>query len=321
MSECGSTILTIVLPVFKRIVSLIQIIGPILAIISITFYFIKLMINPEEKKIKKKIMNSCIALVFLFFIPLIVMIVMNIVSTRVDYLSCWNELSSDKKLPLTDSFMDDPDLNLDYDKGFLVDSNVYENGISRDSNSSNTINNNSSLREAYVASLMKISNQVADDVKNGISWKYSNQNVRSTFELAKNSSRVSNCALYIVWGLVDIGAIQPGQGFYKAYKDGKNYIVWRKDTEQTLTPLVDFIDGKGKTAKQMIADGEMIPGDIVLWYNHGHTNAYAGNNQFFEAGRVGSNGNGSMDNYYFKNLGPVSSGYYNSVVWKIIRLK
>ena len=53
----------------KELVKLIMIIGPILCICSIVYTFIKLMHNPDDKKVFARIKNSFIALGVLFFIP------------------------------------------------------------------------------------------------------------------------------------------------------------------------------------------------------------------------------------------------------------
>ena len=69
----------------------------------------------------------------------------------------------------------------------------------------------------------------------------------------------------------------------------------------------------------------MLPGDIVLW-NTQHTDVYAGNNKFYDAGRRGSiNGcyyNPKKPNCKFKSFGPgYNKDLYNYRVWKLLRLK
>lgn len=76
VKSCSELGFIIVVTVFKRVLSLIQIIGPILSIVSLAVIFVQHMINPENKKLKNRIKNSIIALVLLFFIPYIVNIVM-----------------------------------------------------------------------------------------------------------------------------------------------------------------------------------------------------------------------------------------------------
>lgn len=82
----GASIVFLV--IFKRIMTLIQIIAPILAIISLTILFIKMMQNPDDKKIPKKIKNSIIALFVVFMIPTIAKVVINIASNESKIANC-----------------------------------------------------------------------------------------------------------------------------------------------------------------------------------------------------------------------------------------
>ena len=54
---CTDAALANILSICKRVLKLIQIIGPILAIVSLAFILIKYVINPEDKKQKNKIKN------------------------------------------------------------------------------------------------------------------------------------------------------------------------------------------------------------------------------------------------------------------------
>ena len=74
VNECSSKELSSILTITKRVLNVIQIIGPILLIIAIIIHLIKLMSNPDDKKLLPKIRNSVIAALVLFFIPLMVYI-------------------------------------------------------------------------------------------------------------------------------------------------------------------------------------------------------------------------------------------------------
>ena len=56
-SECSSPVLAIILRVVKNLLSLIQIIAPLLLMIGATMHLIKMMQNPDEKKNFSKIRN------------------------------------------------------------------------------------------------------------------------------------------------------------------------------------------------------------------------------------------------------------------------
>lgn len=77
------------LNVFQNILKLIQIIGPILCIISLIILFINMMANPDDKKVMKKIINSVIALVIVFCVPLLVNVVVSLVDDGSNFKLCW----------------------------------------------------------------------------------------------------------------------------------------------------------------------------------------------------------------------------------------
>lgn len=90
IEACGSSAIANLLSITKTIVNLIQIIGPILALVALTACFIKLMTNPEEKKYKAGLKNSIIALVVLFLIPFLINLTMSLTDESFDLAKCWN---------------------------------------------------------------------------------------------------------------------------------------------------------------------------------------------------------------------------------------
>ena len=56
--SCNNAVLGVFLKVAKALISLIQIIGPLLAICSLVMTLVKMAHNPEDKKASKKIFNS-----------------------------------------------------------------------------------------------------------------------------------------------------------------------------------------------------------------------------------------------------------------------
>ena len=87
---CSSSILKITLGALKKILTVVQIIAPIILIVALISHFTKLMANPDDKKTKKKIMNSIIATAIIFFIPLLVNFVMGLMGENFNVSSCWN---------------------------------------------------------------------------------------------------------------------------------------------------------------------------------------------------------------------------------------
>lgn len=90
IDSCGNIGIANLLNITKTIVNLIQIIGPILAMVSLAVCFIKLMTNPEEKKYKASLKNSLMALVILFLVPFLVNLTMSLADESFDLAKCWN---------------------------------------------------------------------------------------------------------------------------------------------------------------------------------------------------------------------------------------
>ena len=90
VSSCNDPGLLSVLSIVRRILSLIQIIGPILALVSLSIHLIRLVKNPEDKNGMKRVHNSVLALMLLFFIPMMVNVVFGWLDTSTTLSSCWN---------------------------------------------------------------------------------------------------------------------------------------------------------------------------------------------------------------------------------------
>lgn len=92
-TSCNSPTLLVVLTVVKNILKIIQITGPIISILSLIYTIVLLIKNPDEKKYIKRIKNSLIALVLLFFIPTIVNIVVSTLGENTKFSDCWNNVN------------------------------------------------------------------------------------------------------------------------------------------------------------------------------------------------------------------------------------
>lgn len=182
--------------------------------------------------------------------------------------------------------------------------------------------------KSFVEALEIISKQVQQDYKAGKYWKYTN-GVQSenklpfkyTFsEALATNTRTTNCADFVMWGLNECGVLADNQKFYGnksggiTYKNNSNTHV-----EATLKQNANIIRIGNKTTKQLISANKLKKGDICIY--KGHTNVYAGNNKWFDAGRkYNINGYGKRTDYTFTTLGPVS-GLKSNTVQYIIRLK
>ncbi|MBQ3308064.1 MAG: glucosaminidase domain-containing protein [Bacilli bacterium] len=89
MSECSSDTMRTILYSVKNILSLIQIIAPIVLIIIAAVNLSQLMISPGNKKKINAIKNSFIAAAVIFFIPMFINLVMGLVGNSTSFSDCW----------------------------------------------------------------------------------------------------------------------------------------------------------------------------------------------------------------------------------------
>ena len=143
MISCNSNVLIVIFNFVKNILNLIQIMTPILLIISLVYTFIRLVQNPEEKKYKARIKNSFHAAVIIFMIPLSINVLMSLLGYNFEISACWNNAITANYNPnyIKDSTEDK------VTKSIIQDPNDYEKG------ENNTTNNNSnnSTSENYTS--------------------------------------------------------------------------------------------------------------------------------------------------------------------------
>lgn len=181
----------------------------------------------------------------------------------------------------------------------------------------------SALARKFLTILEKYSQQVQSDAANGTAkWIYSNAgSVGYTWKLAladaqNKGQSACNCALLARWGLRDLGIINK-KNFW-GEKGGE--ITYRGDVKEQLLKHCT-ITRVYKTPDQLIAEGNLLPGDICTWVEYGHTNVYAGNGLWYDAGRNGSIGGYKNGKFQFQTFGPAATiNMSGTTVGYIIRL-
>ena len=327
----GADVLKVIRFVFL-LLDILFILVPIGLILMISLDFAKAVIANDGDSMKKMAMMALkrvIYCVFLFLIPsfgnaFIALVGDGAKQGEANALTCI-DIARNDDLSLYEADFQDEDyaslpLNLD-SKSSLTPAQDLKKQLKKSSQSSS----DKISAQAFLNSLNKISVQVETDAKKRKKWLYLNQNTRNTFEQAKKKGRITNCALYVDWALIDIGVMKAGERFYKGWNTcgNKDCIKYRNTSQKKLGEYLKFIDAKGKKASTLIKSGDLVAGDIVLWKGHQHTNVYAGNNRWYDAGRqTNIVGSYSSSNFYFKTLGPVRlSTWMNTPVWKILRIK
>ena len=159
LGNCGNPALANLFNIAQRFITVIQIIAPILAIISLGISLTKSVMHPEDKKNFSMYKNWLIALVMVFAIPTLVNATMGMLGEDYSISSCWNNASKastrgestykpvNNKKP-SGGINTNPD---SYDKGSTGNTNK-NNNSSNTNNNSNT-NSNSGVSNSYVIML------------------------------------------------------------------------------------------------------------------------------------------------------------------------
>lgn len=109
IEACGSSAIANLLSITKTVVNIIQLIGPIVAMVALATCFIKLMTNPDEKKYKAGLKNSLIALVVLFLVPFLINLTMSLTDDSFDLAKCWNNAEAVAEIGEDSQYVDTTD--------------------------------------------------------------------------------------------------------------------------------------------------------------------------------------------------------------------
>lgn len=137
---CEETELIPIITITRNIMQIIQIIVPILLIISLTISFIQHVKDPDIKNGKKKIYNKIIAAIIVFMVPYIVDTFISFIPSSISVSECWNEVK-DRKLSGNVDYISIYDEDARHSP-IINNPSDYEKGGSR--SSSNTNNNSNS---------------------------------------------------------------------------------------------------------------------------------------------------------------------------------
>ena len=262
LMECNDLVLGSVLSILRNVLNIIWIIGPILAIISLTFNIINLMKDPDDKKLPKKIKNSILALMVLFFVPTIVNAAMSILDDNTEISACW---AGDIGKIQSDPIYVDP---YGRKKGRLyIEREEYEKGEKRtttgyDGDISQTNCGSLEYCNKYLTSMYNNSKRLNDAIlKNNASVVYSNsgdpQSWSEAIKVAESGRTVKiSCNRPSHWGMRDITGEY--RDFFSVGAGGfKNY----GGPMTNYTKQIKF-DGS-MSVKTAIQKGMVQPGDIL----------------------------------------------------------
>lgn len=160
--------------------------------------------------------------------------------------------------------------------------------------------------EQFLEILQKYSDNVKKYKNEGIYTVYSNNGVHNVYSVAvakakegvtaevkgekkTNVHRMKvNCALMVTWALNEIGILEDGQAMWGTKNKTVHYTKGAKENIEKYCDVTYFDSSTGyPTASELVSSGKLQPGDIVTWASYGHTNVYAGDNEWYDTGRGG----------------------------------
>lgn len=123
--DCNSVSMKAFFIVVKRAMLIIQIFVPIILIVFATISIIKLINDPEQKDGVKKVINRFLAAAIVFFVPLLVDVMMNMIGDN-SISSCWKNATDKVQQSSGYSKVSDRPLNT-----IFIDPSEYEKGVPR----------------------------------------------------------------------------------------------------------------------------------------------------------------------------------------------
>ena len=149
---CSDPGLANILAIIKKVVNIIWMIGPILAIISGVIILIKMMSNPDEKKYKPLLKNCITALLMLFLIPMLINAIMGLFDETFEVAACWNYAENVSTTGQSSSYID----NDEEKSSILRDPSEYEVKEDTSSGSSSSSSSAGTTSSTHTSSINKI---------------------------------------------------------------------------------------------------------------------------------------------------------------------
>lgn len=231
-SVCNSKGLGNILSIIRDALDIIQIIGPILAIVGISICLFKMMTNPDEKKYAKSLKNSIISLLLLFLVPMIVNATMNLLSDDLEIVACWNSAvrtgTSSTYIPTTSK----------KPTNILPTTDDYELGDKTETPDTNTAN---------VENLLKAAKKVTEYIRMN-KFTYGDAPINPAID---DSAKITSCDRCVAWFLYKIG--------YTDQPSFHGLVLYDPEGKRTLST---YLVNKGF---QKISDrNQLQAGDIIF---------------------------------------------------------
>ena len=266
LMECNDVTLGSLLAILRNILNFVWVLGPLLAIVSLTINITMLVKDPDDKKIPKKIKNSILALFILFFVPTIVNAAMYMLDDNTQLSACW---AGDIGTPSSDAKYIDPHAG-SKKNSILSDRSDYEKGEKRVENTElsgtydTTITSCGSLEycNRFLTVMVNNSNKLSDAIAKyhppvDYDWPKSKKTWAEAIRTAERGELVTTtCVVPAAWGVTEVVGKRTvlnsvGLGGFHGYKGPVTQ----------YTKQIKF-DGS-MSVKEAIQKGMIGPGDII----------------------------------------------------------
>ncbi len=273
---CNDSSMVLILGIFSRFMNILQIIVPILLIISASIEFFKLTMNPEKKGGVSRIKNMFVAAVIVFFIPLFVDVILGMVPQSFSVSACYNRAKSTVESSRTFNFNY---MVIDTDKkstSFMPEAGEYEKGKAKEKGSGSG-GNNGNIAPGSAQGILEGAEKVHTMYEqNG--WAYYtdlNQLRWGDINYSTNNPSKMTCCATFVGSAFFIGGV-----FTESEINKFNY--------NSQYGISDLCQAHGWT--KITSYSQLAAGDIVIMSGPnggtapGHVQIYAGNGTWYNAG-------------------------------------
>ena len=191
VSNCGNPALANLFNIAQKFINIVQILAPILAIISLGVNLVKSVMDPDDKKGFGRYKNWLIALVMIYAIPTLVDATMGMLGENYSISACWNNASNASSSGESTYI---PPNNKKPSGGINPDPDDYEQGSTDTGNSNN--NNSSSTNANNVYSTYKNSrNGVTYNLYSQADSRWKDHKYSSGQTIAQNGCMITSIAV------------------------------------------------------------------------------------------------------------------------------
>ena len=280
---CGDPGFVLILESLRRIVSLIQLIAPILLIVCASIEFSKSVMNPDRKGGLSRIKNMFLGAAVVFFVPIIVNAFMNILPRSFSLSDCWQKAKTVSESANRHSFQYVSPYESKPSSSFIINPGEYEKGKPKPkpSPSSGTGDGGStgggSIAPGDAKGILEGAEKVHTMYEQN-RWAYYSDLGQLRWNDIKystnNPSRMTCCATFV------------GSAFYVGGVFTESEI--NKYNYNSQYGISELCQAHGWT--KITSYGQLAAGDVVIMSGPsggsapGHVQIYAGNGTWYNAG-------------------------------------